>query len=363
MSRALALIESSLFWVLPLLGAHTLWVSSAQNGFFAALEEAITQRELPGSPNAMLRTRFTGIQSIDRALELFVIFYWPVANGNSLALSLLAIPLASTLGVAYVLIVLEASRWQPLARVICRSALVLTLVMLVGPAIILPLYCALDLASNSRIRQSTARAPLHSPIWCLPVCLVAGYYLVVLVVSLPSPAVATDHFKQGMIIVLQGWPLWVTALVWLLSHTLEGQGLRTGLRQDRSTAYMFAICAAAIPYLAVVVIACLPSSYCHSCGGDASISSMFLNALFSLDTDLSLEEGLQRFLLWDFVIGSMAVLLWAIGLSLDMDGGKSNGLCLLGKAVVLSASLSPCGAAALMLWQRDRDLMRVKGSC
>jgi hypothetical protein len=120
MSRASALIESSLFWVLPVLGAHTLWVSSAHNGFFAALEEAIAQRELPGSPNTVLRTRFTGIQSIDRALELLVIFYWPVANGNSPALSLLAISLASTLGVVYVLIVLEASRWQPLARVICR---------------------------------------------------------------------------------------------------------------------------------------------------------------------------------------------------------------------------------------------------
>jgi hypothetical protein len=196
------------------------------------------------------------------------------------------------------------------------------------------------------------------------VCLFLGYYLVVLIVGLPSPAVATDHFKQGMIIVLQGWPLWVSALVWLISHTFEGEGLRIGLHQDRSTAYMFALCAAAVPYLAVVVVACLPPSYCHSCGGDTSISSMFLpNSPLCLDTDLSLEEGLRRFLLWDFVIGSMAVLLWAIGLALGMDRGKNNGLCVLAKAVVLSALLSPCGAAAFMLWQRDRDLMRMKGSC
>ncbi|CAI7659394.1 unnamed protein product [Penicillium glandicola] len=352
MSTALNVIRYSLL-LLGLVGIYAVWISSFQNGLFLLNEEFAGKGQLPGTPNATLRTHFTGIDTLDKPLGIFVVFYWPVCQGNLHSLSLVAFPAAVGLGVMWILFALQFSRSNSPTRAIGKMAMFGMGLMLVGPGIFLPVYCSLDLFSTRRRDHLSSSAAEGHLCRNLRSCLLGGYYILVILLALPAPAVVSYDFKQGIIALIQVWPLLVSAMLWLTHLCGKDQivNLQTTVSAARTSIYISAMACATISHLVPLFISVL--------AGSSEISSRMVfvpHLAWSSGRVGSVEEGLLRFFQWDYGLGSLALLLWAVGLHILRRKQISQGinyLKLMSEALFLSVIMSPCGAAALYLHRHD----------
>ncbi|OQD69720.1 hypothetical protein PENPOL_c002G01858 [Penicillium polonicum] len=352
MSTAVNTIRCSLL-LLGLVGIYTVWISSFRNGLFLRNEEFAGKGQLPGTPNATLRTHFTGIDTLDKALGIFVVFYWPVCQGNLRSLSLIAFPAAVGVGEMWILFALQFSQSNSPTRAMGKMAMFGMGLMLVGPGIFLPIYCSLDLSSTHRLDDSPSSAAEGHLCRNLRSCLLGGYYILVILLALPSPAVVSYGSKQGIIALLQGWPLLVSAMLWLthLCGKDRTADFQATLSTARTSIYISAMACATISHLVPLLISLLADS------SDICPGKVFVPHLaWPSRRVTSVEEGLLRFFQWDYGLGSLALLLWAVGLHIQRRQQISQGinyLRLIPEALFLSVMMSPCGAAALYLYRHN----------
>ena len=119
MSTAISVIRYTLLF-LGFAGIYTVWISSFRNGLFLLNDEFARKGQLPGNQNAILRTHFTGIHTLDNVLRIFVVFYWPVCQGNLPSLSLIAVPAAVGLGGMWAIFALQFSQSNSPAHAITK---------------------------------------------------------------------------------------------------------------------------------------------------------------------------------------------------------------------------------------------------
>jgi len=108
--------------VLPLLsvlGAYGTWGLGGRNGLFGGIIDIVKQQDalFPGSTAPLLR-KYTGIGSIDRQLQILVIFFSPVVDGRNGDLVLFSILGAGQFGGAWVLLMMESLRLGNKGRMI-----------------------------------------------------------------------------------------------------------------------------------------------------------------------------------------------------------------------------------------------------
>ncbi|KAL3430445.1 hypothetical protein BDV09DRAFT_202203 [Aspergillus tetrazonus] len=331
------------FVILSLLATYTILDTSIEKGFFQHITECRITGKLPRSSGADARLieSFTGVPALDNSVKALVISFWPVINGENPSLSLLGVPAVASMGVSYLLLLLEARRTRSFLSVTWRLAWVGLLETICSQAVILPIYCAIAFSSS---KKPNGFRPIPHVTISLILCIYTGMALV----ALPSPTVIPDGLKQAVVAFMVPWALWIFVMVFMASYLFP---VEVEKEKSRRTIYISALVIAATTHLGALL-----ASLLHEDLGPADV---FLPPLPRYVTWFpSLEEGLASFLQWDYLIASVTLVLWAVAVYLrDCDehvDWQRLGLEVCGMSVIIS----PTGMAVLLIWRLDEMLSR-----
>lgn len=241
-----------------------------------------------------------------------------------------------------------------------------------------PLYAGLQLASSvtaSRPNAQNTRVP-RAVLKSIPLIFTIGYTVPSLLMILPAPARISVDLKQIFTAVWQPWPAYISILTTVV-HVLFSsftkndtsvEGGRATLKSLRRV-YAFAFGNAALSHiilhtmsLATVVA---PTLFHETYAKALHPCKVFRTALPWVPLRIeNLGDGVQIFLRWDYLIGSVGVLLWAMTLYVNAHKAILRKTCwcdLLTKVGLLTVVAGPVGAAVELMWERDELVIHETG--
>jgi hypothetical protein len=211
----------------------------------------------------------------------------------------------------------------------------------------------------------------------IPFIFLIGFQVPSILTILRAPETISIDLKQIFIAIWQPWPIYVSILAGVVHYTTSlftsPESNTTKATQTQLTllrrVYAFAFAHTAITHIA---------------GWTVSLATVVAPVLFNpkyiplfhphrvffptfpfLATDLKIGtvgQGVHIFLQWDFLIGSLGMLVWAIGLwsaaqkkyRLGSDAEKSStSFGFLIKVSLLVLVAGPVAAAVELVWERD----------
>jgi hypothetical protein len=187
-----------------------------------------------------------------------------------------------------------------------------------------------------------------------------GYISLLLLASLPAPGIISYDFKQQIIALWQGWPISVSLLIWLLQGPIHKpqQGKTESTAATLKYTYAFAFGCPALCHMVVVGISVLSPSQVplpealHST--DLYPGSVFFPGLpWGEQRVESLEEGILRFLHWDYTLSALAILLWCSAVYYRHEERGINRVTLSLRVATLAVFCGPCSVAIGLCWRDD----------
>ncbi|KAL1958967.1 hypothetical protein VTO42DRAFT_3520 [Malbranchea cinnamomea] len=348
-----------------LFALYAIFYFSEINGLNRLSLSAVDAGVLPGTDNVPLRTVYTGIKPLDQLLTVLGTFFWPVVDGQNITLTLHSISFSGAFGAAWMLVVLEAWRDGNSRTIAAFPAVFGLTAQIMTYAFATPLYCGFQLANSITAQKPTAanirisRPVLH----CIPLAFIIGY-MIPSALMLVAP-VSTDT-KQILIASWQPWPAYVSILVTivdiLFSPRRKVEPGRATLRALRRV-YAFAFATTALPHIVSWTVS-LASVRVPFLFNEKYLDALHPREVFkiafpwskpTLQVD-SVAAGVHVFLRWDFLIGSLGVLLWAMTLNAVAHReilGKVGWLSLFVKTGLLVVLTGPVGTAVELMWERD----------
>ncbi|KAI9728825.1 MAG: hypothetical protein M1834_007212 [Cirrosporium novae-zelandiae] len=353
--------------LLPPWAIYSLFIFAVDNGFIGLLQKTFVEKALPGTKNAFLKTSYTGISSLDRALASAVVLFWPACYGSLPSVSLYGLCFAGGMAASWVLVFLETSRKGTSLQILRMATAFGVLMQTTGFALVMPIYFALSLSTLPRgVRWDTICVDL-SVLKVLPASMIIGYITPILIMSLPAPSIIEFYFKQQILALWQVWPLLVSFLVSNLA-AIHSKG-RPNERFEEAHAtiwyfrrvYAFGFACSAIPHLVACTLsltaALFPTIFSADIAAELHPLRVFVPVLpWSGERPSSVAEGTLWFFHWDYSIGAVAVLLWAV--ALHTEGYRRQGIhisyiWLWFKILAGSAVAGVCGIAVGLIWERD----------
>lgn len=236
-----------------------------------------------------------------------------------------------------------------------------------------PIYCALQLLGSSTSEAPTLQTiaiPRHV-LTAIPLIFTLGYFIPSLLTILPAPKIVTFDQKQILIAIWQPWPLYVSAMTTFVYYFLSPRPSPatktslTELRKPLRRVYAFAFGHAAIAHVAVTAISLAaliaPVIFDERFVHALQPQQVFATLLPHRNADLqvrSVGEGVHIFLRWDFLIGTTALLLWAVHVNANAQfkiGRRVAWADLLGRTILYFVAVGPVATAVELV--RDRDEM------
>lgn len=246
-----------------------------------------------------------------------------------------------------------------------------------GYGLIVPLWLYLHLAASSTINTATA-APLISsnplPILTLPLSTILAFFLPNLLMALSPPhRFSPDNStKQLYVAICQFWPILMSASQIILPIAISATtpGINALSERDKKLkslkylrrSYIFAFASATLSHLVAVGIPLLAYFFPTLCSPiylpQLQLSHVFVpkSPLPPVESISTFADGVLTFMQWDLLIGSLAVLVWAVTLALQAQRTRLWALewleSLLKVAALVCVS-GPVGAAVVIIWERD----------
>lgn len=202
----------------------------------------------------------------------------------------------------------------------------------------------------------------------LPLIIAVGYIVPSAAMFLPAPSIVSVGTKQALAAAWQPFPIYTSVLAslcWLFSSYFSPDSDKSGpvtLRGLRRT-YAFALSCAVIPRIAAwalsLTVLAFPTLFPENVAAEIHPLRVFVNRLLWLSPLVqvtSVGEGALWFLQWDDLIGSTALLLWALALykAAHQQASVEIRWTELGsKVVLLSMIIGPVGAAVVLMRERD----------
>ncbi|KAL2823804.1 hypothetical protein BDW59DRAFT_92366 [Aspergillus cavernicola] len=369
--------------ILPLLSLfvfYAIFYFAEVNGTNKLVFKSIESGKLPTS-DAPLRTVYTGIAPLDELLTVLTVFFWPTTDGGNLSLLVHTIGFSGTFGSAWILVCLEAWRkgntWTLAAFPMALGLLAQVMTF----AFATPLYCAIQLFTSVtavRPNPENIRIP-RAVLKALPLVFLIGFMVPSGLLLVPISEEVTTDLKQIFIAVWQPWPAYVSILLTIVhvlfspftsnDNTIEGG--RATLRSLRWV-YAFAFANTALTHIISWII---PLA---TVAAPMLFKEEYLEALHPLmvfdipkpwGTPALAENvgaGVHAFLRWDYLIGSVGVLVWAVSLHQTAHRvvyGQVGCGCvgLVVKIAALTALAGPVGAAVELMWERDELVVNELG--
>ncbi|KAB8258589.1 hypothetical protein BDV32DRAFT_151213 [Aspergillus pseudonomiae] len=364
---------------LSLFALYAIFYYADINGLRALGEQCVASKTLPGT-NEPLRTIYTGIEPIDHLLTTLTAFFWPTTDGSNPTLFLHSVAFSGTFGSAWVLITLEAWRqgnaWTIAAfpMIFGLAAQVLTF------AFAAPLYCFFHLATSQTAKNPTPDS-LRIPRFitnALPLVFIVGYMVPTQLLVLPISEHITTDLKQIFIAIWQPWPAYISILLTVIYAVFAPftSTHRTPASERKSLSslrwvYAFAFANAALTHLISWTIS-LSSVFVPGIFSGEFVDALHPGKVFEVPipweepvrTVGSVGEGVHAFLRWDYIIGSLGMLIWAGSLYAAAQKGvygRVGCLGLFAKAGLLSAFVGPVGAAVELMWEREELVLARRG--
>jgi hypothetical protein len=243
----------------------------------------------------------------------------------------------------------------------------------IGFAAITPAFLALHLWTSPTVNRPNVENLWIDPnqLAALPVSVVLGLFVPSVAMALPAPSVISIAQKQSLAAFWQAFPLWIyvvqQVVATLISMVAPSDSKSTSPDKNRAFlqnlrwVYMFGIGCSAWGHIGTWSISLLamfsPQLFALGVAEIFHPSSIFLNASpFSGAKAASIAEGSKWFLQWDLLIGSAAMLLWAIALRVQAESPRSSFLAYLSQftfLLLVSFVIGPSGAAVVAVWTRD----------
>jgi hypothetical protein len=243
----------------------------------------------------------------------------------------------------------------------------------IGFAAITPAFLALHLWTSPTVDRPGVENLWIDPnqLAALPVSVVLGLFVPSVAMALPAPSVISISQKQSLIAFWQAFPLWIYVVqqivATLISVVAPSDSKSTSpdkngaFLQNLRWVYMFGIGCSAWGHIGTWSISLLamifPQLFAPGVAKIFHPSSVFLNTSpFSGAKADGLAEGSKWFLQWDLLIGSAAMLLWAIVLRVQVDNARSTLSPYLSQfafQLLVSFVVGPSGAAVVAVWTRD----------
>lgn len=236
-----------------------------------------------------------------------------------------------------------------------------------GPGLIMPLFFAF----NTALQQRENYVGLETvAVTELSLSLTIAYVVPVFVMSLPAPTLISYDLKQQVIALWQAWPLLVSAsmcLLCLAKYKRRRGRAKTGPTEEAMLrhVYGFAFSYAGFCHilsLAVSIFASIyPSSHELLAAQDLSLKKVFLPDIPPPRTaPVSVEEGILRFLHWDYGLAALATLVWGVSLyvqGLKEEDNKIDYVRLLWRVLIMTVLLGPCAVAIDLV--REQELRQL----
>jgi hypothetical protein len=356
------------------------WVLAEQNGLFAHLRKIrdAGPAVLPGTSEP-LRTHYTGINAVDKQFQLLMVFFFEVISGRPPAAVIQAFHFGGQFGAGWTLIALEAARYCNKGTVLAFVAVWGLLVQNLSFAATIPLYLALHLGISRGVKPeiSAIMAPA-ADLAALPPAMFLGFIVPSVLLALPAPAYMTYDQKQIVNAVWQVFPLTVAILQRILSRVLTWVYVSLApFHQDykitrRLLHFVYASAAlmAATSHIAAVTLPLvydiMPDLF-HPYLQSISFRSTFVPVMAPLGynstaTVATIGAGAHLFLQYDEILSSAALLLWAsyVHICAWEQVNWVNARVLSIAIVGLVVAMGPVGAAVVLLWVRDEEVLRNK---
>lgn len=208
-------------------------------------------------------------------------------------------------------------------------------IQVLGFGIVMPIWCITHLLSSSTMATSPQEI---SSLRRIPLSVSVGYLLPTILMFFPR---LLNNINQNLIALWQPFPLWILGCHFLLGCSpfyLSPRAPKSSLRDLKNqeqealqNIYKFGANLARVPHiisLSMLALASLFPSLVKRYTGNPSSEVTFKNAFIApspinpIDVE-SIAHGMHVFLLWDFYIGSAAMLGW--GLWLNFKKGNISG--------------------------------------
>ncbi|PGG95778.1 hypothetical protein AJ79_09878 [Helicocarpus griseus UAMH5409] len=375
---ALTTLVRTLLPLTSLFGVYSIFVFSRQNGFLDRVDQAVAAGKLPGTDEP-LRTDLTGVAALDQLLATLITFFWTTIDGSAPATMLHGLNFAGALGGLWPIVLLEAARPGNKGFVVYPAIFgILTQLFTFG--VMAPIYAAIHLATSRTLSAPSRATITPSPssltgVKLIPLALLAGYLLPTLSLILPATTSGPLRSTQERIAFWQPWPLflWIlhatsTQLANLFCSSSNPSNKATATKQTLSTLrpiYALSFALIAIPHIVSYTLSITPllapALFDSSAAASLHPATVFLNTLpWSGARTESLGQGALWFLQWDHLLGSGALLMWAVVLHVATHrsrGVKVGCLAFGVKVLALCAVSGVAGAAVELMWERDEVVL------
>ena len=194
--------------------------------------------------------------------------------------------------------------------------------------------------------------------------------------TLAAPSVISFEQKQFFAAMWQGWPIWVAVTQLILGLLIAGIGAAPPVmtEDDKSKksmqylrrAYAFAVIGSSAGHILVRLLSAMsfvfPGLFTQPYATQMQpIQVLGLVWPFLPLKALSIGDGALWFLQYDCLIGSAAIVVWALSIGRAAKGEENSlkaWLIATIKVLLLSFFVGPCGAAVLAVWGRDEYVYR-----
>ncbi|OJJ68122.1 hypothetical protein ASPBRDRAFT_47070 [Aspergillus brasiliensis CBS 101740] len=243
-----------------------------------------------------------------------------------------------------------------------------------------PLYCALQLTTSITSTSPTATNILipKTILTTLPLIFTLSFILPSALMILPISSTITTDLKQLFIALWQPFPAYISILLTLF-HTLFSPFISTSTTTQKNPnlsslrfIYAFTFFHTLIPHLVTLTIS-LSTILAPAILSPEYRTALHPSIVFGIPTPWtspviqvnSVADGVHAFLRWDYLIGSVGMVVWAWRLYTNavrkVSGGHTMGWCewvsLVVRVALLGVVAGPVGAAVVLVWGRDEMVL------
>lgn len=247
--------------------------------------------------------------------------------------------------------------------------------------VIIPLYLLIHLSTSPTVSSNDPN-DFHIDLpnlSSIPFSMAIGYILPTVLAALPSPSVISFDRKQSFLAIWQMFPLWVQLLQLALPCLIvtfypllsrKPLSPRPG-RQELGAlrgAYVFMLTIAASTHIATLTLlftsTFFPALFATPFIGVFNPANVFWPVTISVSHQMSsIGSGAMLMIQYDEIIGSVAVVLWALFLlttalhrsasQAGIAGSTTAAWAVVFDLVTFTALVGPLGYAVVAIWGRD----------
>ncbi|KAG8532877.1 uncharacterized protein KY384_002755 [Bacidia gigantensis] len=352
--------------LLSVLGYYLTHYLIAHNGTVDRMVQIrdVGPRLLPGTSEPV-RTVYTGIPYIDDQLGILTVIFWEQVDGSRPDASLFAFYFGAQIFPAWGVIMVEGLRKANRGRLISYTAVWGMLMQMFAMACVVPIMLLLHLFTSPTVTSTNPEDFMldASDILTIYTSLAIGLVAPSFLMALAAPTVISFDTKQILIAVWQFFPLWVGIAQQVPSLLLKrdeknsrnGKIVRGSVRAMR---FMYGALLAHAAYSllstfqSVGISEVFPDLFSAKYQGVWNFRRVFIPKAITPAVKVdSIGSGFFQLLQYDYIIGSVAVVLWGVTLSRLRIGWTSLAL-----GVAALAIAGPMGLLVVLIWTRDETI-------